>query len=96
MTTIGELALRVTTTGAAEGEKELKNLQTQGGATERQMMLPTGTPGKRISMALPLMCWLSLATPRLTLASQALLSGERKADRTSTVPLTPAKTSLTC
>ena len=37
----------------------------------------TGMPAKRMSMALPFMCWLSLATPRLTLASQALLVGER-------------------
>ena len=39
--------------------------------------LNTGTPGMLMSIALPFMCWLSLATPRLTLASQALVVGER-------------------
>ena len=39
--------------------------------------LEHGTPGMLMSIALPFMCWLSLATPRLTLASQALLVGER-------------------
>jgi hypothetical protein len=42
-----------------------------------------------MSIALPFMCWLSRATPRLTLASHALVSGERKAENTSTVPLKP-------
>ena len=36
--------------------------------------LSTGTPGMLISIALPFLCWLSLATPRLTTAERSAAS----------------------
>jgi hypothetical protein len=52
-----------------EARARIKAHATHAQRTRHVPILNTGTPGMLMSIALPYMCWLSVATPRLTLAS---------------------------